>query len=146
MWKGSSGSPSGMVGHFNAAECPSGWALADGTGDTPDLRGVFVRGYGSQSVNHGIYGGTVHASGNLGEIQGDAIRNIQGEINAVWENNIARVATGPFSTTRLSGGVNEAQGSGSTGELRWHFNASRVVPVDAENRPVNVAMLACIKS
>ena len=38
------GVPAGAVMAFNLATCPTGWAVADGTGSTPDLRGEFIRG------------------------------------------------------------------------------------------------------
>ncbi len=44
--------------------------------NTPDYRGVFLRGLGSVISNH--YGTVTHTSSNLGELQGDAIRNITG--------------------------------------------------------------------
>ena len=40
------------------------------------MRGLFLRGYGAQTSSH--YGSVVHQSGELGMIQGDAIRNITG--------------------------------------------------------------------
>ncbi|MCE9599109.1 MAG: phage tail protein [Spirochaetia bacterium] len=36
--------PEGAVVAFNLANCPDGWAPADGSNGTPDLRGKFVRG------------------------------------------------------------------------------------------------------
>ena len=148
VWKGSSGSPSGMIGYFDAVDCPSGWLAADGTNDMPDLRGMFVRGFGSQLVSHGAYGNTIHASGAIGAVQGDAIRNIQGQFNAAWEAaGLGAVATGAFSANQVSTGMNEVPGTnGWAGEMRWTFDASRVVPASPENRPINVAFLACIRS
>ena len=66
--------------------------------NTPDYRGVFLRGLGSVTSNH--YGTVTHTSSNLGELQGDAIG----------------------------------------------FNASRVVPVAVENRPINKAVRYFIKA
>ena len=40
----------------------------------PDYRGIFLRGHGSQVSTH--YGTVTHASASLGELQGDAIRNM----------------------------------------------------------------------
>ena len=53
--------------------------------NTPDYRGMFLRGLGSQnfSQNNGVHTGvtnTTYTSGNLGKIQGDAIRNIYGDL------------------------------------------------------------------
>ncbi|WP_051643861.1 phage tail protein [Bilophila wadsworthia] len=42
----------------------------------PDYRGIFLRGHGSQVSTH--YGTVTHTSAGLGELQGDAIRNISG--------------------------------------------------------------------
>ena len=50
-------------------------------GQVPDLRGMFLRGYGSQAhaQNNGSTVGittTTHSSGALGQVQGDALRPI----------------------------------------------------------------------
>lgn len=61
--------------------------------NVPDYRGVFLRGLGSVTSNH--YGTVTHTSSNLGELQGDAIRNITGSTpGAVEESNIS--FTGAF--------------------------------------------------
>lgn len=39
--------PTGMVVAFDLATCPSGWILANGLSNTPDLRGIFIRGAGA---------------------------------------------------------------------------------------------------
>ena len=40
----------------------------------PDYRGIFLRGHGSQTSTH--YGTVTHTSAGLGQLQGDAIREI----------------------------------------------------------------------
>ena len=45
-------------------------------GNVPNYQGVFLRGYGGQTSYH--YGAVGHWSAGLGELQGDAIRNITG--------------------------------------------------------------------
>ncbi|MDD5699996.1 MAG: tail fiber domain-containing protein [Candidatus Nanoarchaeia archaeon] len=47
---GGSGVPTGAISAFNLVACPTGWVLADGTGGTPDLRGIFVRGSGTSGI------------------------------------------------------------------------------------------------
>lgn len=42
--------PSGAIMPFDLDECPSGWKFADGTEDTPDLRGLFIRASGTSAV------------------------------------------------------------------------------------------------
>ena len=49
-----------------------------GKSTVPDYRGVFLRGLGSVTSSH--YGTVNHQSSSLGELQGDAIRNIEGWI------------------------------------------------------------------
>jgi len=50
-WKAFGSSiPYGAIVPFHLASCPSGWNLADGSGGTPDLRGIFVRGSGTSDV------------------------------------------------------------------------------------------------
>ena len=78
--------PSGFIGAFNLATCPSGWNAADGTNGTPDLRGEFIRGVDS--------GRGLDAGRTLGSPQGDAIRNITGELSA--NAKILNTFTGAF--------------------------------------------------
>ncbi len=58
--------PSGAVVAFNAATCPTGWAIADGTGGTPDLRGEFIRGLDN---GRGVDVGRVLASSQTADYQ-----------------------------------------------------------------------------
>ncbi len=104
--------------------------------NVPDYRGVFLRGLGGNSAS-------------LGELQGDAIRNITGTMGGsssdkagLWD-----YGTGVFyqfnlgrSSVEYSGQYYNyvSQGMG--------FDASRVVPVANENRPVNKAVRYFIKA
>ena len=106
--------------------------------NTPDYRGVFLRGLGSVTSNH--YGTVTHTSSNLGELQGDAIRNITGSTpGAVEESNIS--FTGAFYNAG-----NDVGSQGRAGDWRIGFDASRIVPVANENRPVNKAVRYFIKA
>ena len=105
----------------------------------PDLRGLFLPGYGSQSyaqVNGTTVGvtSTLHSSGALGQVQGDASKNMQGEFygDLVMSSGVFQDASTGDSRTRAIG-----VGSGLYSSL---FNASRVVPTAPENRPVNQAV------
>lgn len=102
----------------------------DGTNtfNLPDLRGKFVRGLGGNSDL-------------LGKTQGDAIRNIQGEVD---------ICHGDYNVTN---GVFRDNGRKSRGRdgNEWYsysviFDASTVVPTANENRPLNMAMNYLIKA
>lgn len=102
----------------------------DGTNtfNLPDLRGKFVRGLGGNSDL-------------LGKTQGDAIRNIQGEVDICHGDN--NVTNGVFRD-------NGRKSRGRDGN-EWYshsviFDASRVVPTANENRPLNMAMNYLIKA
>ena len=45
----------------------------------PDLQGLFLRGSGQQDFNSGGKGNVSHASGALGQIQGDTLREMTGK-------------------------------------------------------------------
>jgi hypothetical protein len=121
-----------------------------GKAAVPDFRGLFLRGYGSQ--NHAQENGTTvgvtsttHASGSLGTVQGDAIRNLYGTISAgifVHFNN--DIATGAFYKTGM--GNTGLDGSSRNYIIFIDFAASRVVPTAMENRPVNVAVRYLIRA
>ena len=105
----------------------------------PDYRGIFLRGHGSQVSTH--YGNVTHASANLGELQGDAIRNMQGRVVA----NPARRGSSPAGPFVDSGeGWNNHTDTGSSG-TSW-FDASRATPTAAEIRPVNRSVRYLIRA
>jgi hypothetical protein len=132
----------------------------------PDMRGLFLRGYGSQSYaqNNGSVIGvtqTVYSSGALGGVQGDAMRNVIGEHNStsflgIWRGGECRemLWSGAFYCGRVSDydGVTRvetpvyysSQGSDQSG--KFGVNASRITPTANENRPVNKAVRYLIRA
>ena len=123
---------------ISQAVYPVLFALTGGT--VPDLRGLFLRGYGSQQYNSGGYGVVFHTSGALGQIQGDAIRNITGEIKGGTVEDYSSTS-GVFELTTLY--------QGSDGHYSDHglkLDASRIVPTAAENRPINRAVRYLIRA
>lgn len=117
--------------------------------NTPNYQGMFLRGAGSQTVNHGGYGNTAHSSAGLGQIQGDSIRNITGHWYSNWENS-----SGPY-WDNTSGSVRswiqnnyntEAMQPGGGGVHFYQLNSAYQVPTSTENRPVNVGVKYLIKA
>ncbi|WP_417571717.1 phage tail protein [Phascolarctobacterium faecium] len=105
--------------------------------NVPDYRGVFLRGYGSQTSTH--YGTVTHSSAALGELQGDAIRNITGS----WDNGI-----NTWSSDGAFYGIKNWSNENSDYRLGWrgYLDASRVVPTANENRPINKSVNWIIKA
>ena len=110
------------------------------TFNLPDFRGCFIRGTGGNAAA-------------LGVEQGDAIRDITGQVSFTSQAG-ALTVYGPHVDIELGQGgafaadnpgpysyITTGNGSGARG---LNFNASRVVPTAVENRPVNVALLWCI--
>ena len=102
----------------------------DGTNtfNLPDLRGKFVRGLGGNSDI-------------LGKTQGDAIRNIQGEVDICHGDN--NVTNGVF---RDNGRKSRGRDGNEWYSYSVIFDASTVVPTANENRPLNMAMNYLIKA
>lgn len=102
----------------------------DGTNtfNLPDLRGKFVRGLGGNSDL-------------LGKTQGDAIRNIQGEVDICHGDN--NVTNGVFRDNGRKSRGRDGNGWYSHSVI---FDASTVVPTANENRPLNMAMNYLIKA
>ena len=96
----------------------------------PDLRGLFLRGTGGNAAP-------------LGQIQGDAIRNVSGSFGGTNDANGGLNPTGPFSyiqtTTIQVEGKFARQG-------RVTLDISRVVPTAEENRPVNIAVRYLVRA
>jgi hypothetical protein len=106
----------------------------------PDLRGLFLRGHGARTSSH--YGTVLHRSGELGMIQGDAIRNITGSSGDSPNS-------GAYYYGALAGGAGGARkfaGEGLRGRSAINFDASRVVPTANENRPANTAVRFLIRA
>ena len=160
--------PAGSVIYHAANTAPSGFLKADGAtvsrstysalfaaigttygagnGSTtflvPDLRGEFMRGWDD---SRGVDG-----SRGFGSTQGDAIRNITGSVSGHYGNgsllsNNFTNASGALSTSGNSARANNAAVATSAGNSTFSIDASLQVPTAAENRPRNVALLACIK-
>ncbi|MBP2629473.1 MAG: hypothetical protein H6Q70_101 [Firmicutes bacterium] len=106
---------------------------------TPDYRGTFLRGLGSVTSNH--YNIVIHQSGALGQLQGDSIRNITGQVAG---GSIEEDSAATYGAIYISGvypGANHGWN-----DYGWAFDASRIVPVANENRPVNKAVIYLIKA
>jgi hypothetical protein len=107
---------------------------------------MFLRGHGSQShvQNNGSLTGntaTLHQSGTLGQVQGDAMRLIPGRQHS-RESETA--SNGAFVTYRASNLWMNAVGTG----FGWGYelDVSRVVPTAPEIRPVNLAVRYLIRA
>lgn len=116
------------------------------TFNLPDFRGDFIRCVGGNAAE-------------LGVEQGDAIRNITGNTNlrpldtpesALPRNIFSPGTFGCLSVSDTFAGFGTYVASASSPQNPAHngqymdFDASRIVPTAAENRPVNVALLWCI--
>ncbi|MCL2485330.1 MAG: tail fiber protein, partial [Endomicrobia bacterium] len=107
------------------------------TFNLPDYRGYFLRGQGGNSAA-------------LNVAQGDAIRNMTGDLNASITdtgNSGFNLATGIFALANLGSQWRAAYaGSVVTANITGaNFNASRQVPTATENRPLNRAVNYFIK-
>lgn len=143
VWKsmsGGDGSPTGAVAYFYLAACPSGWTLANGANGTLDLRGEFIRVADN--------GRGVDAGRAVGSTQSDAIRNITGTVtNALGGglNSFPLSSSGALYATTLTVQGADPSMHGPDFVLIG-LDASRVVPTASENRPRNVALIACQKT
>nr|DAX93537.1 MAG TPA: tail collar fiber protein [Caudoviricetes sp.] len=155
--------PSGMIMTFAADYAPAGWLKANGaavsrtvyanlfaaigtrygagdghsTFNLPDLRGEFPRFWDD--------GRGVDAGRGLGTWQNDAIRNIAGNAATYTQDDIQPNGVLGISNKATRGIVWENNWKNYGIQAQLDFDASRVVPTANENRPRNIALLACIK-
>lgn len=149
----SGGIPAGAVMPFAMNSAPSGWLAADGTavsrstysalfaaigvthgaGDSvttfnlPDLRGIFVRGSGSQTISGTTYSGTFAGK------QQDELKSHRHDIRGGTSVSINDFFAGSLENYGMveTGGTVYSNFVQSTG--------------GAETRPANIALLYCIK-
>jgi microcystin-dependent protein len=158
--------PAGAVQAFAMNSAPSGWLAADGTavsrstyaalfaaisttygagdGSTtfalPDLRGIFVRGSGSQTISGTTYNKTFAAK------EGDAIRNITGNLSFGAQMAALQTASGAFAAVTTNQYMPQQATANTLGIGSVNFSATAAgVPTSDENRPANIALLYCIK-
>ncbi|SLM63446.1 MULTISPECIES: phage tail protein [Dickeya] len=153
----------GMPQPWPLADAPEGWLKCNGqafdtakypqlaklypTGKLPDLRGEFIRGWDDAR--------SIDADRQLLSEQTDAIRNITGNLYYGVD------ADGPLNESYFSGALyydlkaivkdtkNNGSWTNSNVANAWApaiFDASRVVPTAAENRPRNVAFSYIVKA
>ena len=110
----------------------------------PDYRGIFLRGLGSQTSTH--YGNVTHSSAALGQLQGDGIREIWGELSYLprsRDGEVGQSGSLAFWNEGRNQWMNDA-GKAPSGAM--NFYASRSTPVVGEVRPVNRAVRYLIRA
>ncbi|WP_165178235.1 hypothetical protein [Desulfovibrio sp. ZJ369] len=114
-------------------------------GRVPDLRGLFLRGHGSHTSTH--YGTVTHNSAELGQVQGDAIREIWGRFPELIAPGWGTSTQGAmYYGSPSDSGVHPPFAGGGWAKRGANFYASRVTPVDSEIRPVNRAVRYLIRA
>ena len=104
-----------------------------------DNRGIFLRGHGSQTSTH--YGTVTHSSAALGQLQGDAIREIWGSFPEMIAPGSSPLTHGAlYYGSPWAYGAHIQQGTAGWMKRSADFLASRVIPVAQEIRPVNRAV------
>ena len=112
--------------------------------NVPNYQGVFLRGYGGQISYH--YGAVGHWSAGLGELQGDGIREIWGELSYLprsRDGEVGQSGSLAFWNEGRNQWMNDA-GKAPSGAM--NFYASRSTPVVGEVRPVNRAVRYLIRA
>lgn len=156
---GSFGIPIGGLLDFYGKTAPIGFLWCDGsTYDTekypklfehlgsatlPDMRGLVSRAYDPSAVRD-----PDGASRNIGSVQGDAMRQIQGTFSSEAQfsgGTGAAQFSGPFYMVGANGN-RHIHSHVTSGNQTAGFDNSRVTPVADENRMVNMSVLRCIRA
>ncbi len=157
------GVPVGTVIVWTKNDVPDGWLECNGQkvnkalypdlaalmSNVPNYQGMFLRGAGSQIINHGSYGSVNHGT-ILGQMQGDTIRDtLEGtfEIRDDWGSLGAFTnTTGVFSAYGGSGRGRIRATEGYVAEKTLKFSMKNAIPTANEIRPVNVGVKYIIKA
>ncbi|HGF0771528.1 TPA: phage tail protein [Kluyvera georgiana] len=116
---------------FDKAKYPK-LAVAYPSGNLPDLRGEFIRGWDD--------GRGIDTGRGMLTSQGDAIRNITAVLCDLSANSGVEGTTGAaYISWRWNSKTNVTTGSTSWGQYNLTIDASRQVPTANENRPKNIA-------
>jgi hypothetical protein len=118
------------------------------TFDLPDLRGVFVRGAGSQVITD-LRSVSRTYSATFAKIKSDSVQTIKGKISlGNGDGSFGFPLTKPTDAgafeTWSSSGVPPAKGSGTV-TRGLGFDSSNIVSSGTETAPANIALLYCIK-
>jgi microcystin-dependent protein len=159
--------PSGAVLPFaynvTSGIVPAGWLLCDGSvyttavyptlgallGNTyggstgtfavPNLSGLFIRGTGTQTS-----GGVTYSAGTIGTIQSDAFQGHYHSSNRIG-GNYGFMSGGSYVNEGLIG-TNTSGSGGTNGTFGPTTDGTNGTPrTGTETRPVNLAMVYCIK-
>ena len=106
--------PSGVIVMWNGTNAPVGWAVCDGSNGTPDLRGRFVAGRGTQQVYYEDEGSRVDQNRTSGWALGEtggANRIILSEDQMPTHTHSSYVTNTYVSYIHKQGGFNEVTGS-----------------------------------
>lgn len=153
------GGPTGMVIAFVGTTCPTGYVAADGgtisnatypalatvLGDTygthsganyytPNLKGVFLRGAGTQGIHVGTQSGTLQEDQFQGHIHNTYYGSANYTNGAGW-GNLSGNESKPNLVPNQSP-VRESVTDGSNGTVRY----------GNETRPANITVLYCVKT
>ncbi|MBL8020170.1 MAG: phage tail protein [Leptospirales bacterium] len=135
--------PEGAVVAFYLTSCPEGWAPADGTNGTPDLRGHFIRG--RDDAGTGPAGNDPGGSRAIGNLQADAF---QGHRMFRNTSNVTE------AHVMISGGGSDMQGAAGTLNISFSAATTGDPTTDGtngtprianESRPKNVALTYCMR-
>jgi microcystin-dependent protein len=148
------GIPPGTVIAFAGNHAPRGYLLCDGrevdVSNYPDLFRAIGTIYGGNGTPKfklpdfcGMFlRGTGGNAAPLGQRQGDAIRNIVGDVSPSWAGDVTVKPTGAFSGSYKN---RSREATNNNNGWNLNFDASKVVPTANENRPVNYAVNYYIK-
>lgn len=138
--------PEGAVMAFYLDSCPEGWAPADGTNGTPDLRGVFIRGRDDLGTAAGAASRDPGGNRAVADaLQGDAFQGHYGSLTVYVTNNTGGMLQfQSYDPSPANGGANG--GYAGTVNVGLTSDGTNGNPrVAAETRPVNKALTYCMR-
>lgn len=135
--------PEGTIVLYNGTSAPNGWAICDGSNGTPDLRGVFVVGAGTNSTTGTSYNFNANGGNESILLESSQIPTHHHEMHDYFMFESHTVESNPssagFGTENIGGsykGNNKTDEDNNT--FHWKSHNTEDYPTSGTQQPIDI--------